>query len=128
MTLKQLEDIRYLQKEIDRYSKQLVRQEREQKSISVPAEMRTEYDKAVKEYRQILIEIIGRRTQELETVKKFIDSIADPFMKSILIERLVKGKKWWDVAEAVSCYGTYSAQSLQQHFSRYLRKCGISTD
>lgn len=125
MTLAELEDIHCLPKEIEWYGSQLGKLAREQKNTEIPPGMLVEYDTAVNEYRQLLIESRDRRKRELESKQALIDDITDPFMKAILIERIINGKTWWDVAESVSSFGSYTASSLKKHFYRHLRNCGI---
>ena len=122
MTLEELNSIPYLANEIARYDSQLFLLEKEKRSITIAGAFVAEYDAAVNEYRRILTEHREQRKQELSKLLKFIDDISDPFKKAVFTARFIENKSWWEVADSVAEWGSYTNKSVSEVCRTYLER------
>ena len=133
MTLEQLEAYSYgrenFSREIARYDEELKKVEIEAKKRIDPPRFQAEYDEAINELRQVLIEGREKRKTEWEKLKTevetFFDEIDDFLTKAIFVERFINGKQWWDVVDAVADFGRFSVDMIKQQCYRYLKKSEV---
>lgn len=122
MTLEELQGSEYLSHEIERCTSEIADMESRQKNTAIPAALRQQYNAAVEDCRQVLIDRRERSKQDLNKIQQFFDEIDDPFIRAVFTERFINAKTWWEVAYCVEKYGRYTAGGLKKIVYRYLER------
>lgn len=131
MTLKELSQLYYLDKEIERDKRRL----RELKSLQIkltpsysemPSFTRIIYDPMAEKVADILdleemLRLnVQKRYYEEKRIMRYIDTIDDSFVRLIFKLRFIDCKDWWQVAEEVG--GNNTNDSVKKICYRYLNK------
>ena len=129
MTVEELKDIPYLANEIKRFDKSIADLDRntEKMKRTIPLHMKSEFDDAIEEYRNVLIESRERCKHELKTLKDFIEGIEDQYIKSIFKARFMDQESWWRVAYNMGGYNSEDTVKMACHryLERYNAQAGI---
>lgn len=122
MTVEELRNIPYLANEIKRFDKLISDLDRnaENDKKAIPIQMKSEFDEAIEEYRNVLIDCRERCRHELKTLTAFIEGIEDQYIKSIFKARFVDQKSWCRVAYNMGGYNSEDTVKMTCH--RYLEK------
>jgi hypothetical protein len=130
MTTKELSQLYYLDREIEKQERQLL--ELETEAFNAVARMSDMprgggvSDKVgnlaiqIAEARALINLNLQKRWYERNRLTRYIDSVDDSLMRQILKHRFIDGMKWWDVAYAVG--GNHTAESVRQMCHRFLRE------
>lgn len=114
MTLRELNQMRYLAKEI-RFNEQRLR--KLERSLEVDIDDPTLYD-----IRKRIAERIRRCTVEWERIERYVDTVDDSYIRIIMTLRFVDGLSWRAVAAKVG--GGNTDDSVKKAVYRYLSEGG----
>lgn len=128
MTVEELKDIPYLANEIKRFDKSIADLDRntEKMKRTIPLHMKSEFDDAIEEYRNVLIESRERCKNELKILTDFIEGIEDQYIKSIFKARFMDQESWWRVAYSMGGYNSEGTVKMICH--RYLDRYNAQAD
>ncbi len=131
MTLKELNGIKYIDKEISRYEEELcrLREESERITPTLSSQPRaSEKSDKVGECAsgiadlQSLIE--AKRLQRIDEMKKlhnYIEEISDPYTRVIFQYRFIDRLTWCEVADKIDGSGTLTDKNVSQICYRYIK-------
>lgn len=128
MTQRELNQVYYLNKEIDMYRLKLEELESEyyksKKITGLPissnkTDLTGDLAIIIEEYKSLLEKCISKRTGELKKLTEYIYSIEDSLIRQILYLRHVRGMSWYDIGEELN----YTKSGVFMKYKRFLKKC-----
>lgn len=129
LTIKELSQLYWLDREIDQYKEKLAELEAEAQNIVPQATGVPRGNSVSDRVGNIAIEIadlktlidnnIQKRWCEKNKLMRYIMTVDDSLMRQILTARFVDGKRWWEVADIVG--GNNTSASVRMACHRFLK-------